>query len=227
MALTTILNSYKRVGPGQLYLAAAPTSDPGTATVASTTDGYYALFYGSGAAPAGKVAKKQLTGGILPWGNLTASGMNLKIKPSTVDFDPNNGPKKKIVTGIEEAMVEFEFFDLNPAHLVDMFGSQAADLIAVAATTNVAGRKIAIIGPNANNASYVAMYRIPDPVLSGEYWHWLFPAANIIGELDLKLSKKDTLQAKITMSLDGSPFMNNAQGFPVVAVTDAPDAVAL
>lgn len=222
MALTTILNSYKRVGPGQLYLAAAPSVDPGTATVASTTDGYYGLFYGAG----GKVAKKTLTGGITPWGNLTASGMNLKIKPSTVDFDPNNGPKKKVVTGIEEASVEFEFFDVNPAHLVDMFGSQAADLIAVASTTGVAGRKIGIIGPNANNALFTAMFRIPDPALSGEFWHWLFPAASIIGELDLKLSKKDTLQAKVTLSLEGSPFMNNAQGFPVVAVSDAPDAAA-
>ena len=172
------------------------------------------------------MAKKQLTGGINPWGNLTAGGMSLKIKPSTVDFDPNNGPKKKLVTGIEEATVEFEFFDVNPAHLVDMFGAQAADLIAVAATTNVAGRKIAVIGPTANNALYTAMFRTPDPLLSGEFWHWIFPAANIIGELDLKLSKKDTLQAKVTLSLEGSPFMNNAQGFPIVAVTDAPDVAA-
>ena len=49
MALTTILSSFKRVGPGQLYLAPAPTADPGTATVASTTDGYYALFRARGA----------------------------------------------------------------------------------------------------------------------------------------------------------------------------------
>lgn len=223
MALTTYLNSYKRVGPGQLYLAAAPTTDPGTATPASTVDGYYALFYGAG----GKAAKKTLTGGITPWCNLTAAGMNLKIKPSTVDFDPNNGPKKKIVTGIEEAMAEFEFYDVNPAHLVDLFGSQAADLIAVAAASGVAGRKIAVLGPNANNASYTAMYRIPDPVLSGEFWHWVLPAGNIIGELDLKLSKKDTLQAKLTMSLEGSPFLNTAQGFPAVAFTDAPDAAAI
>ena len=62
MSLTTILSSFKRVGPGQLYLAPAPTADPGTATVASTTDGYYALFFGSG----GKAAKKTLTGGVLP-----------------------------------------------------------------------------------------------------------------------------------------------------------------
>lgn len=222
MALTVVNTSFKRVGSGQLFLAPAPTADPGTATVPTTTDGYYALFYGAG----GKAAKKTLTGGIVPWGNLTASGMSLKITPSTVEFDQNVGTKKKVVTGIEEATVEFEYFDLTPAHLVDMFGSQAADLIAVASAVGVAGRKIAILGPNANNALYTAMYRMPDPVLAGEFWHWLFPAGNIIGTLDLKLSKKDTYQGKVTMSLEGSPFMNNAQGFPVVAVTDAPDAAA-
>lgn len=221
MALTTINNSYKRVGPGQLYLAAAPITDPGAATVASTTDGYYALFFGLG-----KAAKKTLSAGILPWGNLTSSGISLKIKPSTVDFDPNNGPKRTIVTGFEEASVEFEFFDLNPAHLVDMFGSQASDLIAVAAGSGIAGRKIAVVGPSANNASFTVLYRMPDPVLAGEFWHILIPCANIIGELDLKMSKKDALQGKITMSLDGSPFMNNAQGFPVVAIVDSPDAAA-
>lgn len=222
MSLTSIVNTFKRVGPGQLYLAPAPTADPGTATVASTTDGYYALFYGAG----GKAAKKTLTGGVSPWGNLTAAGMTLKIKPSTVEFEPNNGPKTKIVSGVDEASVEFEFFDVNPAHLVDMFGSQAADLISVASAAGVAGRKIAIIGANANNSLYTVLYRTPSPILPGEFWHWMLPAANIIGELDLKLSKNEKYQAKVTMSLEGSPFMNNAQGFPVFAVSDDPDAAA-
>ena len=31
--------------------------------------------------------------------------MSVKITPSTVEFDPNNAPKKKIVTGIEDAEV--------------------------------------------------------------------------------------------------------------------------
>lgn len=223
MTLTTMLSTFKRVGPGQLYLAAAPTTDPGSATPATTVDGYYALFYGAG----GKAAKKTLSGGILPWGNLTSAGLTLNIKPSTVEFDPNNGPKKKQVTGIDEASAELEFYDINPAHLVDMFGSQAADLISVAAASGVAGRKIAIIGPNANNALYTAMYRIPDPVLSGEWWHYVMPAVSIIGELALKISKKDTLQGKLMLELEGSPFLNNAQGFPAVCFTDAPDAVAL
>ena len=222
MALTTILNSYKRVGPGQLFLAAAPTADPGTATAASTVDGYYALFYGS----SGKAAKKTLDTGKVPWCNLTSAGMTLKIKPSTVEFDPNNGPKKKLVTGIDEAAAEFEFYDVNPAHLVDLFGGSAADLIAVVAAAGTAGRKIAVIGPNASNALLTAMYRIPDPALTGEFWHWVLPAGNPIFDLELKLNKKDALSAKFTLELEGSPFLNNAQGFPVVAFTDAPDAAA-
>lgn len=222
MSLSSILNAFKRAAPGQLYLKPAPTADPGTATVASTTDGYYALFYGSG----GKAAKKTLTGGVTPWGNLTDDGLTFKVTPSEVEFSPNNAAKTKINTGIDSADVNFDIYDVDPAHVVDLFGSQAADLLTVASAAGVAGRSIAVVGPNALNQLYTAMYRVPDPTFAGEYWHLMLFAVNLRCEVDMKLSKKDALKMKVMMSLEGSPFMNNSQGYPAAFAYDIPTAAA-
>lgn len=222
MALAVINTNIQRVGTGNLYLAAAPTSDPGSGTLATSVDGYYALFYGS----AGKAAKKTLDTGIVAWSNITANGMNLKVKPAFVEFDPNNAPKSKVLAGIDEATVEWEFYDVNPDHLKDVFGLAAGDLIAVTAASGVAGRKIAAVGANANMANLVAMYRMPSALISGEYDHFMFPLVNLMPEIDVKLSKKDAVTVKVSASLRPSPYAKNAADNGVFCVFDAADAAA-
>jgi len=221
--LATAISTMKRVGPGQLYLALAPNADPGTATTATTTDGYYALFYGA----TGKASKKALNVGVKPWATLDSSGLDVKIKPSTVTFDPNNGPKVEMVTGIESATAEFTFFEVDPDHLVDIFGSQAADLITVAASTGTAARKIALLGGQSYNTLYSVLYRIPSSLVPGEFFHYLFPCASLLADLEIKMSKKDEMKVKLTLQLQASPFLFNSAGNGVVVVSDDPTAPAL
>ena len=213
MALPAVNTKFKRVGVGQLYLAVAPTT-------ATDAEDYYAVFFGAG----GAAAKKTLTGGVVPFANLT--DFSVKIKPSTVDFDPLAGTKTKVETGIEEATAEFSFYDLDPAHLNFMYGAAAADLITEAAATGVAGRKTALIGPGGNQESYVAMFRMPSPI-EGEFSHYLLTNCSLVSELDLKFDKKSALQGKITLQLDVSPFLFNSKGFGVVMISDDPSTPAI
>jgi len=219
MALTSAAAIYKRVGPGQLYIVPAPT------TGITTEEDMYKLFFGSTGTLA--AAKKVLSAGIKPWANLDNSGLDLKIKPSKVTFDPNNGPKFDMVTGIDTATAEYTFYDVDPAHLVDLFGSQAADLITVAAATGVAGRSIAMLGPQSYNTPFTVLYRSPSSVIPGEFFHYMFPMVSMIADVEIKLSKKDEVKGKVTLQLQCSPYIFNSAGFGVVVITDDPTAPGL
>jgi len=219
MSLATANSTIKKVGPGQIYLAPAPT------TGITNEEDYYKIFFGSTGTLA--AAKKVLTGGILPWATLDNTGLDFKVKPSTVKFDPNNGPAVELVTGIESASAEFTFFEVDPAHLVDLFGSQAADLITVAAATGVAARKIALLGPQSYNTLYSVLYRVASSTVPGEFWHYLFPVASIVSDIEIKMSKKDEMKVKVTLQLQCSPFIYNAAGNGVVVITDDPTSAGL
>lgn len=222
----------KRVGPGQLYVVPAPTTDPGSTaelpTYATTptqksVEGYYAQFYGA----ANVAAKKVLQAGMNPYLSMDSGGMDLKVKPSTVTFDPLNAPKWEMTTGIDTASAELNFYEVEPSHLVDLFGAQASDLLAVVAAQGVAARKIALLGAQSYNQFYSTLYRIPSSMVPGEFWHYLFPAASMVADLELKLSKKDELKAKLSLQLQPSPFLFNSAGNGVVIITDDPTAPAL
>lgn len=221
MALTSYNSNFQKVGTGQLYLFAAPSADPGAATFASTIDGYYGLFYTDAA------GKKVLKGGINPYANLTAAGLTMKVKPAIVEFDYNNAPKSKMLAGIDEASVEFEFFDADTAHLKDVFGIGTADLLSISAVSGKAGRKIAGIGANANYNNVVAMYRMASVLTPGEFDHFLFPLASFNPEIDVKLTKKDAFSIKVSLGLRPSPYVTNAAGNGVFMVADTADAAAI
>lgn len=221
MALATYNGNFQKVGTGQLYLAAAPAADPGSGTLASTIDGYYGLFYQDAA------AKKIIKVGVYPYCNLTADGLSQKVKPSTVEFDYNNGPKTKMLAGIDEATVEFAFYDVDAAHLKDVFGLDASDVIAVSAAAGKAGRKIAAIGANANYNNVVALFRMNSVLVPGEFDHFMWPLASFIPEIDVKLSKKDAYNVKVTLGLRPSPYAVNAGGNGIICVADTADTAAL
>lgn len=221
VAIPTINSSFKRVGKGDIFLAAHPAVDPGTATLASTVDGYYGLFYTDAA------AKKALKGGVKVLCETTIAGLDVKIKPSIVEFEPNNGPKQKLVTGIEEASAEFSFYDADPAHLAHVFGLDATQLLAVAAAAGKAGRKIAAISPTTATGRFVLMFRMPSVQVPGEFDHVLLPNIRLMPDLELKLSQKDKVEVKVQVSVLADDFAIGADGSGVVAIIDAADAPGL
>lgn len=229
--LASAISTMKRVGPGQLYMVPAPAADPGTTASLPATDttaaqkteaGYFSLFYGAASADIRRVIT-----GVSPWATLDNTGLDLKIKPSTVKFDSNTAPVYEMVTGIETATADFTFFELEPAHLVDMFGSQASDLMTIAAAAGNAGRQIALLGSQSYNNGNTVLYRFPSSVIPGEFVHYLFPWASMMADLEIKMSKKDEMKAKVTLQLQPSPFLFNSAGNGVVVITDDPNVAHL
>lgn len=226
MASTGMLSSqqinYRRVGPGQLYVAAAPTTDPGAGAGTEPTEaGYYAIFYADGE------AKKVLKAGVVPFLTADNAGLDLKIKPSTVKFAPCVGTTTELVTGIETATAEVTMFEAwDPAKLVDIYGGQAADLITTVAAVGKAARSIALLGPQSYNTPYVAMWRMASPTVPGEFRHYFFPLCTMVPDLELKLNQKDELKSKLSFQLQCSPYLLNSQGFGVVVISDDPTAPA-
>lgn len=229
--LASAMPTLKRVGPGHLFMVPAPSTDPGTTTglptgdttaQEKTIDGYYALFFGA----AGAAAKQALQAGMADYATLDNTGMDLKLKPSTVKFDQNLAPQFEMTTGLESATAEFTYFEVEPAHLVDLFGSQASDLITVVAATGVAARQIALLGSQSYNLPATVLYRIASSRVAGTFFHYLLPQAYPMANLELKLSKKDELKAKVQLQLQPSPFLLNSAGNGVVVITDDPTAPA-
>ena len=216
MALATAAVNYRRVGPGKFYLVATPST-------ATTEEDYYALFF---TVPATKTVAGHKTG-IKPYITQDETGLDVKVKMSKTAFKPCTGTTTDMVTGIDTATATITAYDVTPDHLVDMFGSQGADLISVAAATGVAARQIALLGPQSYNTLYTAMYEIPSSVVPGEYFHYIFPCVSVVTDLELKMNKKDPMTLKMEFQLQTSPFLLNAAGNGVVIITDDPTTPSL
>lgn len=219
MALATAAINYRRVGPGKLYIVPAPS------TGITTQEDYYALFFNTTTTKAYKPSN--LKTGIVPYANAEEAGLDTKIKLSKAKFNPCTGTNTEMVTGIDTATASIQIYDVDPAHLVDQFGGQAADLITVAAATGVAARQIALLGPQSYNTLYTMMWEMPSSVIPGEFFHYIYPNVSMITDVEAKAGKKDAMSLKIDFQLMTSPFVMTSSGFGVVWIADDPTAPAL
>jgi hypothetical protein len=221
VANPTISSVYKRIGAGDIYLAAYPTTMVAT-TLTTILDTYYAIFYDDG------VAKKAIKSGTKRLCETTSAGLSLKIKSGSVEFEPNNSPKQKLGTGVEDATGEFSFYDADPAHLAFLFGVDSTQLLDIAPGTGKAGRMIAAMaaGVANSNSCFTVMFRMPSVLIPSEYDHVLIPCCRINPELDLKLSRKDKVEAKATLSIVPDTYALGADGTGICFVVDAADTVA-
>jgi hypothetical protein len=64
-------------------------------------------------------------------------------------------------------------------------------------------------------------------VVPGEFFHYLLPAASMMADIEIKMSKKDEMKCKVTLQLQPSPYLNNSAGNGVVVITDDPTAAGL
>jgi hypothetical protein len=219
MALTSKNVNYERHGRGRLFLVARPTADPGSDHV-TRVHGYKALVYAAGDTG---VALKN---GVLEYANLTAEGFSIKSKQNVVEVDPNNGSKHPIGITDTEIDLEFEFLDVDPAHVADMFSLTAAELVAVAAASGKAGRKFALVGGQSILNQVVACYQLPS-LIAGQFDNYLFPRVVLYGDADIKLSKGNAISMKVKGKAIPDTYLVNADGFGECMVVDVADAAAL
>ena len=222
MAISTLDATYIQAAPGQLFLAAAPSSVTG-ANLLAKIETLFSLFY-SGTAG----SRKTLTVST-PWAALTADGFKAKLKQVPVEFDPNDGPKYAISFQHLEATAEVTVGDLSAAKLAEVMSTTANAIMTTAAATGVAGRTTVGAGGEAYPTLYTGMYRYPSRKVSGEFDHVLIPFLTWELDTDYELSKKAVRQAKLTLKANsnGGLLTNPDTGRPVYWVEDRVTAAAI
>ena len=219
MALTSVNGSLERTGKGQLYLVSAPVADPG-ASIALRITGYFNLFYAAGTMKG--------TPTVSPWCNMDASGLSIKAKQNTVEYDPNDGSKHPVGIIDCDMSGEFTFADVDPAHLADAFSCTTEEIITIAASTGKGARSQALLGGQSVFNKLTAMYRMPSGLgIAGEYDHFLFPRVIISPDADLKLSKKDMVTVKLKFTALNDIWLKNNAGFGEQCIADLTTAVGV
>lgn len=214
MTLAAANKNWKNVAIGDFFLFPYPAADPGVSNDLRL-NAFFAMLC------ADPIARKDLKAGITPYGTMDDSGANFKVKVQTQDFPYNDGsPKEKVETGVEEASVELSIYEADPGHWADIWGLQAADILTIAATVGKAARQAALMGAPNNNKKYVAFFRGRSALVPGEFDYYLWPRVSFGGDPDIKLSRKDKLQLKLTLNVLGCLYLKATDGSPVFGVPE-------
>jgi hypothetical protein len=220
MSLAQANRSYRNAGIGNLFLFPAPTADPGTDST-TRVKGIFALMYSDD-------GRKTLKGGVTPWGTHDSGGVEFDVKPRILTYDFGDGsPDDKAQIGVEEATVKLAINDADAAHWADVWGINAADLIAVAATTGKAGRIAALMGNPNSGANYIAIYQQPSLAFPGQFDHFVWPRVSFLTEPKIKFSPKDKVKIDITLQAKGDLFLKATDGSPVFGFPEYASAAPL
>lgn len=214
----TIDRTRELTTPGQLLLAAYPTSDPGASNTARI-NAFFALFYQAGD------TRTSLIGN--PWCNLSPDGLKVKVKDDVVENETNESAKHivaRTATGID---LEWTFYDVDVNHLADALGLSTDEIISIAAATGKAGRKQILLGGSRTVQNFVVLYRTPSAKYAGQFDNFLFLRCVVTVDFELSLNKKDVRKMTVKASCLPDNYVLNAAGFPELAVIDEVTAQAL
>lgn len=204
--------------PGQLFLAAAPTADPGVSNTLRL-NALFQYFYTAGD------TRKALTAS--PWCNLSAEGVKVKVKENQIENETNESAKHVVGRQDIEVDLEFKFFDVDVNHLADALGAKADEIITLAAATGKAGRKQLLVGGQRTIQKYTLMYKTPSPNFAGEFDNFLFFRCVCGIDWELSLNKKDVVNCTLKVSLLPDAYILNADGFPELFAIDEVNAAGL
>ncbi len=221
MAISTVDAAYIQAAPGQLFLAAAPTTVPG-ADLAAQIEVFYTLFY---AAP---ITARWVLSSSNPWASLGADGLKAKLKQVPIEYEPNDGPKYTIGYQHLEATAEVTIADLSVEKLAETMSAAALAIVTTAAGASIAARKTIALGGESVPTLYTAMYRYPSKKVANEFDHVLIPFCTFEVDTDYELSKKAVRAAKLILKANsnGGMVYNRATGRPVYWIEDRATAVA-
>ena len=217
----SINQAFENHAPGKVYLFPYPAADPGGATPTNTTriDASLADIFGEDATFHTISAKA--------WGDVDENGLNADVKNDTIEFPHNDGSAPGSVPGaIKSATLEFAIYDCDAAHIADMMGLAAADLLTIAATATTAGRQAALLAVPDASQKWMVIY-VAQSATPGEWDLYVWPRCNFTNAPAIKYSVKDKLSMKCQMACNPDLFLVDSRGrgvFSVPITVNAPVA---
>jgi hypothetical protein len=225
MSLATMLQSKRIVGPAQVYLVTYPTGGYTGGSDALKLTALKALFFSDSATDACRLVTPSA------YSDMDASGVQIKLKQGSVEFDSNLAGKYKLSSGPTEGSVTFQFKDLDSLHMIDAFSALTGDIFTTAAGASIAGRKTVRLGSQTNPLFVAAMIRYTSElnVVGGtapEYNYILCPYCSMSPDLDIKIDKKSAATAKIQLELICDYSLQGTAPIPPIAYISEVTAVA-
>lgn len=214
MAIATINKSLKRSGKGELFVFERPTTIPAGATIAQKLSALLvSVMY--------EDAKlTTLKAGVNAFANITANGFSTKVKQTPLEFESNTDSKETIAIIDTDITGEFEFADINPAHIATVMNANQSELISVAAASGSAGREQVGLGAEMYLTPYVLVYKMPSALFAGQFDHYVYTKATWTVDTDLKNSKKEVSTIKVMFSCQGDEYFQAANGLYLKAFAD-------
>jgi len=219
MAVLGSLNQSKRiVGPGQVYLVAYPAGGYTGGTDALRVTNLKSQFFSDSATD----ALRSVTPSV--YSDISATGIEVKIKQNSVEFDPNMGSKYKLANSVSEATITWEYKDLDANKLIDAFSAITGDTFTTAAASSVAGRKSVLLGRQSAPLTVAILVRYPSEIISAggvpEYRNIIAPMANITPDWTLKIDKKGATVCKVVATCIGDMSLIGTMPMPPILLTD-------
>ena len=219
MAVVGTLNQSKKIaGPAQVYMVMRPSGGYTGADDTAKMKTLKALFFSDSATDACRV----LTASV--YSDLEASGVEVKLKQSAIEFDPNMGSKYKAMNAPSECTVTWTYKDLDANKLIDAFAALAGDTITTTAGVGIAGRKTVYVGRQGAPLEVAILVRYPSVITSAgsvaEYQHIFVPYATITPDWDIKLDKKNLAVVKCSATAVADMSLIGSQPMPPIALVD-------
>lgn len=214
MAVLGTLNQSKKIaGPGQVYIVAHPSAGYTGATDTLRMASVKALFFSDSATDACRV--------LIPsaYSDISAVGIEVKLKTAPIEFDPNAGGKYKAANGPTECSVTWDFKDADANKILDAFSAVAGDLVTTASGTGIAGRKTVFIGRQGAPLEVAILVRYPSE-FAGEFRNIFIPYATMNPEWDLKIDKKSIAIVKCVATAINDWTLLGTNAMPPVALID-------
>ena len=193
--------SFRGKGAHKLYILAYPTADLG----ADNEDRVDAILTLVKAATA--------------WGSTTKKGVKYSAKQKTIKFEFGSGaPKEEVSNGWESAELSGSIFEVDPAHIGNVLGLQAADVLSVAATAAAEGRSVAIVGNPDNSVNYMAVVETPSAKIAGAKDYHIYPKVSFVGDPEISYGPDEAMDLAFKLNVKASDFIIDSVGNGAIQV---------
>jgi hypothetical protein len=209
LAIAVANGKFKGKGAHKLCLLPYPTVDLGADTKSRVT------------------AILDLWRAATPFGTTNKKGVTYDAKERTLKFDFGDGsPDDTQATGWESAKLGATIHEVDPAHLANFFGVQAADLTTIAASATEEGRSVVVVGNPNTSVEYIAVVDMPSALGIGASRDvHIWPRVSFLTDPKLTFTPDNPLEIEFSLQCKSDYFLTAADGsgvLHVVATVTAP-----